>query len=113
MKTAAWITFIYGILILIGGIIGHVQSGSTASLVTGIAAGVLLLLAAVGMFRDHLFPCYFGIILIFALDAFFTYRWLLTMNFLPAGLMSLISLVVLIAVVLLIRKHLKQQRKQR
>lgn len=113
MKGAAFVTLIYAILIFIGGILGHIKAGSTTSFITAIVASVLLILSAIGMFKDHLLPCYFGILVIFALDAFFTYRWLLTMKFMPGGLMTLISLAALIIVVLLVRKHLKMQRKRR
>ncbi|MDN3506446.1 MAG: TMEM14 family protein [Simkaniaceae bacterium] len=112
MKTPAWITFIYGIIILLGGFMGYTQAASTTSLIMGLVFGVLLLIAAGGMLKNHLLPAYFGIILILLLDAFFTYRWLFTFQFIPAGLLSIISTIVLIAVVLLIRKHLEDERNK-
>ncbi len=112
MKTPGWITFFYGLLVLVGGIIGHVKAASTASLVMGSLFGVLLLSAAVGMLKDRLFPAYFGILLIFLLTAFFTYRWLYTFAFFPAGIMCLISAGVFVAVALMIRNHLRDQRNQ-
>jgi uncharacterized membrane protein (UPF0136 family) len=111
MKIPSWLTFIYGIIILIGGFIGHVQAASTTSLIMGLVFGILLLLCAAGMFKDRLFPAYFGILLILILDAFFTYRWLFTFQFFPAGFFSLLSTLVLIFVVLSIRKHLQNWRK--
>ena len=113
MRAAAWITLIYGLFILMGGIIGHLKAASTTSLVVGIIASVLIFFSAFGMLKDHLFPCYFGIIFMLFLDAFFTYRWLLTMRFFPPGMMALLSLVTLIAVVLLVRKHLRRESKSR
>jgi uncharacterized membrane protein (UPF0136 family) len=112
MRTAGWITFIYGLIILIGGVAGHLHAKSYASLIAGTVFGVLLLICAIGIFKDHLLPAYFGILLTFFLDAFFSYRWLFTFAFIPAGLMSLISTAVFIAMVLMIRKHLKAQRKK-
>jgi uncharacterized membrane protein (UPF0136 family) len=113
MKAAAWITLFYGILILIGGIIGHIQAASTASLITGIVFGVLLFFSALGMFKDHLFPCYLALLMIILLDAFFTFRWLLTFQFIPAGLLSLVSFVTLVIVALLVRNHLQAQRNKK
>lgn len=110
MKAAAWIILIYGIVVLVGGVIGHLQAGSAASLITGASFGILLLLSSIGMFRDHLFPTYAALILTLLLDAFFTYRWVLTMKFFPAGIMSLLSLIVLIAATQLVKNHLKRQR---
>lgn len=113
MKAAAWVTFFYAILILIGGVFGHLKAASSASFITAVVAGALLVLASIGMYKDHLFPCYFGIILIFILDAFFTYRWLLTMQFFPNGMLSILSLIVLVVVVLLVHQHLKLQQKRK
>ena len=113
MKKAAWVTFFYALIILIGGIMGHAKAASAASLVTGLVFGILLFLSAIGMYKDHLFPAYCGIVFIFLLDAFFIYRWLYTLSFFPAGILSLLSFAVLVAVVILIRNHLKAQRIHR
>ncbi len=79
----------------------------------GIVFGALLIISAVGMFKDQLLPTYFGLILVLMLDAFFTYRWMITFSFVPAGVMTIISVIVLISLVLLIRKHLNNPRKNR
>jgi uncharacterized membrane protein (UPF0136 family) len=47
---ALGITALYGIVSLVGGIIGYVRADSRASLVAGGIAGVLLLLCAAGVF---------------------------------------------------------------
>lgn len=86
---------------------GHIKAGSTVSLISGSVFGLLLVLASFGMFRDHLLPAYFSLILTLILDAIFTYRWLLTFKFMPSGLMSLITLGVLIALLVLLRSYLK------
>ncbi len=44
-------TGLYGLVALVGGIIGYVKASSTASLVAGGVSGILLLLCAVGVFR--------------------------------------------------------------
>ena len=110
MKAAAWITLFYGILILIGGIIGHLKAGSAASLIMGLAFGILLILSSFGMFKNRLFPAYVALLLTLILDAFFTYRWLFTFQFMPSGLFAIISLVVLFLLVILLRAHLIQRR---
>ncbi len=110
MKSAGWITFFFGILVLIGGIVGRIQADSAASLVMGISFGVLLLLSSISMFKEHLLGTYLGIILILLLDAFFTFRWLLTFKFLPPGLMSIISTVVLVIVTILVRRHFAKRK---
>jgi uncharacterized membrane protein (UPF0136 family) len=100
-----YIVALYGILMLVGGLIGHAK-GSSASLVTGVIFGILLLIAAGCMFKKSLYMkgTYFALILTLILDAFFTYRYLTTMKFMPPGLLSLISLGVLLLLVLHIRQ---------
>jgi len=101
-----YIVAFYGILILVGGLIGHAKAASTASLVMGVVFGVLLLIAAGCMFthRNYLKGAYFAIVLTFILDAFFSYRYLTSMKFLPSGLLSLISLGMLLLLVTHVRQ---------
>lgn len=109
MKLAGWITLIYGVLVLLGGIMGHLKAGSAASLVAGGIFGILLIISSFGVMRDHLLPTYFALILILILDAFFTYRWLLSFQFMPSGFMTLITLAVLVALIVLLRGNFKGQ----
>lgn len=111
MKKAALITFVYALIIFAGGLVGHLKAKSTVSLIMGIIYGILLIFAAIGMYKDKLLPTYFGLILILMLDAFFTYRWLISFQFMPAGLMTLISIAALLAVVLLVKNHLQNPKK--
>lgn len=111
MKTAGWITFFYGLFIFVGGLIGYLKAESIISLIMGILFGVLLIICSIGMLKDRLFPAYMGILLTLILDAFFTYRFMMTYTFMPSGLMCVVSLVVLVIIALLIRTHLNKQRK--
>lgn len=112
MKRAAWITLIYGILVLAGGIMGHIKAASTASLIMGGLFGILLIICSFGIFRNQLFPAYVGMLLTFLLTAFFTYRYLITYAFFPAGIMSLISLGVLIANIVLFKMYFRRPRRK-
>jgi uncharacterized membrane protein (UPF0136 family) len=49
-KVAATIIALYGVLSMVGGIIGYVKAHSTASLVTGVPLGAILVLSAIGIF---------------------------------------------------------------
>lgn len=111
MKAAGTILVLFSIFIFTGGIMGQVKAASTLSLVMGTVFGVLLLLAGIGTLKNHLFPAYMGLVLTLLLDAFFTYRYLATLVFLPSGLLCLVSLVVLIVVASLIRSHLKHEQQ--
>lgn len=101
-----YIVALYGILILIGGIIGHIKAGSNASLVMGVTFGFLVLLSSGGMFSKKLFKksVYLALILTLLLDAFFSYRFLATMKFMPSGLLAVVSLGVLVSLVSYLRR---------
>jgi uncharacterized membrane protein (UPF0136 family) len=101
-----YIVALYGLLILIGGIIGHIKAGSNASLVMGVVFGLLLLLSSGGMFSKKYFKkgVYFALVLTLILDAFFTYRFLTTMKFMPAGLLVLVSLGVIASLITYLRR---------
>ena len=112
MKAAGWITLIYGLLVLVGGVMGHIKASSTASLVMGTVFGVLLMIAGAGTLKDRLFSAFSAILLTFVLFAFFSYRYLITYNFFPSGLMSLLSIGTLIAIGLLMTTHLKRHQRK-
>lgn len=101
-----YIVALYGILIFIGGLIGHIKAGSNASLVMGVVFGLLLLLSSGGMFSKKYLKkgVYFALILTLILDAFFTYRFLSTMKFMPPGLLALVSLGVMVSLISYLRR---------
>jgi len=102
----AYIVAIYGFLILVGGVIGHLKAGSEASLIMGGISGLMLLMAAGGMFSKKYFKksAFFALILTLALDAFFSYRFMTSMKFLPSGLLALVSLGVMAGLIGIIRR---------
>lgn len=107
MKITASILSIYGLIILIGGLIGHWKAASTASLISGLLFGSIILLLSFAIARGKLLAQYVALALTFLLDAFFTHRFAKSLHFFPAGMMSLLSLIVLIVVALKIRKTVK------
>jgi uncharacterized membrane protein (UPF0136 family) len=104
-----YIVLVYGLLIFLGGIIGHAKAGSQASLVMGAIFGSLLLLAAGGMFSKKYFKksTFFALILALVLDAFFSYRYMSTLKFMPSGMLALVSLGVIIGLVSHLRRNSK------
>lgn len=108
MKSAS-IVLAYGLIVLIGGLIGHAKAGSTASLVSGLVFGTLLIFSAIGIYMRKPFSQYAALVLAFILDGFFTYRFSHSLKFFPAGFMSLLSLMVIIVVALKIRQQVKSR----
>ena len=87
---------VFGLLTIVGGYLGYSRAGSMASLIAGSVSG--LLLAAGGwLLRADATPINIGLALISALLLFrFGGAFLKTQAFMPAGLMSALSLVGLI-----------------
>lgn len=109
MKRAAWIVIVYGMIVIMGGIMGQVMAKSTTSLIMGLFSGLLLLLTGMGMYKNNLLSAYIAILFTLALDAFFTYRFLLTFSLFPAGIMCILSFVVLLTVLHILKKQSKKQ----
>ena len=92
MNIHASITWIYALLVLIGGIIGYIKAQSLVSFF--MAAGFAILLGIAGwlMWKSRREGYYLAIALITFLGLFFLYRFSLSMKFMPAGFMVLLSL---------------------
>lgn len=92
MNNLALTIFTYALLILMGGLMGHYKAASTASLVAGLLFGILLLGCALLVWKKQKIGAVIALVTTLVLDGFFTYRFCLTLKFMPPGLMSLISL---------------------
>jgi uncharacterized membrane protein (UPF0136 family) len=104
MKTTAAVILLYGLVILIGGIMGHHEKGSLASLISGLVCGGLLLGTSWVIFNKKAWGEYAALLLVFLLDGFFTYRFITTHKFLPSGLLSILSLGVLFFLAFVMRR---------
>ena len=96
---------VFGVLTIAGGIMGFVKAGSTPSLIAGSITGILLLIAA-WMLPEHLAT---GLLVAFAvsllLAAQFVPKFLRTGKAMPAGMMSILSVI---GIVLAIMAWLKK-----
>lgn len=85
----------YGILAIVGGVIGYVQAQSKVSLISGSISGLLLIISGVSQLQGQAW----GLILATAVTALlvivFAVRLAKTRKFMPAGLMSLLGLAAL------------------
>jgi uncharacterized membrane protein (UPF0136 family) len=105
MEAAKVYFIVFGLLTIAGGIIGYVKAGSVASIIAGAITGVLLLVAAF-LLPDHRVPgLTIALIVSVLLAAQFVPKFLRTGTVMPAGVMSLLSLIgIVAAVVVWIRK---------
>lgn len=72
---------IYAGLLIVGGLMGFFKAGSIISLVMSSVAALLILLTRVQV----------GVVVVFALDCFFVYRFATSFHFFPGGMMALLS----------------------
>lgn len=87
---------IYTLIILAGGVFGFVKAHSLPSLIMSSVFGVLLALCLLGMLKQVHYSLPAAQILTSVLFGFFTYRYFLKMQFMPAGMMALLSLAMFI-----------------
>ncbi|MDB9528594.1 TMEM14 family protein [Oscillatoria sp. CS-180] len=97
MSPATLMTFIYGVLSIVGGIIGYVQAGSKPSLISGIITGILLLIAGVGLLQAQVWGFWLAIAVTLLLVIVFIFRLIKTRKFFPAGLMVAVGIGTAIA----------------
>jgi uncharacterized membrane protein (UPF0136 family) len=94
MKFNGIVVLIYGILVLLGGLIGYLTKGSLASLFTGSLCGALLIASALGIFRSSVLAFFTALGISGALAVFFALRYYVTGSMVPAGSMALLSSIV-------------------
>ena len=96
---------IFGLLTIVGGVIGYVKAGSTMSLMAGSIAGVLLLIAAFLLPGNLMLGLILALVISIALAGQFIPKFIKTGHVMPAGLMSVLSVIgIVMAVLALIRK---------
>ena len=86
----------YGILAIVGGIIGYVQAKSKASLISGIVSGLLLIIAGVMQLQGQGLGLILAIVVTIALIIVFAMRLAKTRKFMPAGLMTALGVAALV-----------------
>jgi uncharacterized membrane protein (UPF0136 family) len=90
------IALIYGILAIVGGIVGYRQAGSQMSLISGIISGILLILGVILAVQGNGVGLWLARGVSALLVAVFVVRWLKTKKWMPAGLMVSMGIVTLI-----------------
>lgn len=84
---------VFGLLTIVGGVMGYAKAGSTASIIAGSISGILLLLAAF-LLPDHLaVGLALAAVVSIALAGRFVPAFIKTGHLMPAGLMSVLSVI--------------------
>jgi uncharacterized membrane protein (UPF0136 family) len=96
---------VFGLLTIVGGVMGYVKAGSTASLIAGSVSGILLLLAAFLLPGNLVVGLALAAIVSVALAGRFVPAFLKTGHVMPAGLMSILSVIgIIVAIVAWVKK---------
>ena len=96
---------IFGALTIAGGIIGYVKAGSVPSIIAGSITGILLLVAAFLLPEHRAVGLATALIISLLLAGQFVPKFLRTERAMPAGLMSILSVVgIILAIVAWIKK---------
>jgi uncharacterized membrane protein (UPF0136 family) len=87
---------IYALIIAAGGVMGYVSAKSTASLMSGLGSGALLLIAFALSFRNLKAGFALAALVALALGVFFLIRFLNTGKWMPAGISVILSAIMLV-----------------
>src|ERR1044072_6541627 len=96
---------IFGLLTIVGGVIGYVKAGSTASLIAGGISGVVLLAAAFLLPGHPVLGLIIAGVVSLLLAARFIPNFMQTGKVMPAGLMAVLSVIgVIVAIIAWLKK---------
>ena len=96
---------IFGALTILGGVIGYVKAGSVPSIIAGAITGVLLLVAGTLLPEHRAAGLATAFIVSLLLAAQFVPKFIRTGKVMPAGLMSILSVIgIVVAVVAWLKK---------
>lgn len=96
---------IFGLLTIVGGVIGYVKAGSTASIVAGGISGIALIIAAFLLPGNVVLGLAIAGVVSILLAGRFIPAFMSTGKIMPAGLMAILSLIgVIVAIVTWIKK---------
>ncbi len=96
---------IFGALTIVGGIIGYVKAGSLPSIIAGAITGILLLVAGWILPTNRTVGLAMALIVSLLLAAQFVPKVIRTGKMMPAGLMSILSVIgIVVAIVAWLKK---------
>ncbi len=101
---ASYIILVYGMLVIVGGVVGFVKSGSVPSIIAGSAFGILIIGSALLTLKENVVGWYAALTCACFLAVFFGFRYYGSHKFMPAGLMIILSVVAIITILLSLRK---------
>ncbi len=107
MNAAAWVVGIYGLVSVVGGLVGYVKAKSRASLIAGSIAGLLLFSCAYGISLGSSVGATGSLLVAFLLGGRFLGTWRRTHRLMPDLMMVVLGGLTLatVSLALLQRAH--------
>jgi len=96
---------VFGVLTIAGGIMGYVKARSVASIIAGTITGILLIVAAYFLPTQREIGLVLALLTSAILAGQFIPRFLRTRRMMPAGLMSLLSVIGIVVAIATWIKH--------
>lgn len=93
MENTAIQIWVYGVIMMLGGIAGFVRVGSKASLISGVGFGLLLLVSGFGVWQGSQGCLVAAEVIALLLVILFAIRYAKKRRFMPAGMLAVLSLV--------------------
>ena len=111
MRFNGIVVMAYGIVVMLGGLIGYLTARSLPSLFAGTICGAALVAVAMCLFRDSTIAYFVSLGVTALLTGFFIFRYISTYKLMPAGIMSVLSLIVFILLLTTRGKRPKHELK--
>jgi uncharacterized membrane protein (UPF0136 family) len=93
MDATAIYFLVFGALTIIGGVIGYVKAGSMASIIAGAISGILMLIAGWILPNNRTIGLAIAFVVSLLLATQFVPKLIRTGKVMPAGLMSILSVI--------------------
>ncbi len=92
MQNTAIEIWVYGVIMILGGIMGFVKVGSKASLISGVGMGLALLASGYGVSRGSYDSLVVAEVIAALLLVLFAIRFAKTRRIMPVGMLAILSL---------------------
>jgi uncharacterized membrane protein (UPF0136 family) len=96
MQNTAMEIWVYGVIMILGGIMGFVKVGSKASLLSGVGMGLALLASGFGVWHGSYDSIVVAEVIAALLLVLFAIRFAKTRRFMPVGILAILSLVAVV-----------------
>jgi uncharacterized membrane protein (UPF0136 family) len=96
MQNTAIEIWVYGAIMMLGGIAGYVKVHSKASLISGVGMGLALVASGFGVWNGSFNSAVVAVVIAALLVVLFAIRFAKTRRFMPAGMLAVLSVVAVV-----------------